>query len=403
MMDLKGLGDLASILDAPPANNGLPTMFKLDCIHEDKNVRGKDNKGFSQESIAELAESFEQDGMISPISLRSYPDRPGHFIINHGHRRYHTAIYKRWDEVPGFLDEKFSDFAQVVENVQREDLSAREIADFIGGKINQGMSQTAIAKRLGKSKAWVSQYASMLNLPLSVAAAVATGHVSDVTLANELAVAHRENPQAVEALLQAPEQKPTRAQVKAIRRPPEHNVNASGTRTDEAREPTLEMSTGHPIIDQATTHLILKKSSDEHSPSDHGAKLRPSDPAITALASAEFQRRREQREQEQKANADPALRQAGLAALTRLIDIARRDTGQSKRVADFLLAWWNASQCGGFDLTDIWSVDAEIFDDMFAVIAFIRRTRSYPDALSTPIHEAFKDLVNSWHPQLVQS
>jgi len=40
------------------------------------------------------------------------------------------------------------------------------------------------------------------------------------------------------------------------------------------------------------------------------------------------------------------------AALDRLIQIAKGGTGQSRKVANFLLAWWNAEACGGFDLTD---------------------------------------------------
>ena len=41
------------------------------------------------------------------------------------------------------------------------------------------------------------------------------------------------------------------------------------------------------------------------------------------------------------------------AALERLIKIAQGDTGQTHRVADFLLAWWNAGDCGSFDLTNL--------------------------------------------------
>jgi hypothetical protein len=48
------------------------------------------------------------------------------------------------------------------------------------------------------------------------------------------------------------------------------------------------------------------------------------------------------------------------AAIERLIQIAQSDTGQSRRVANFLLAWWNAEECGGFDLTDLWNVDSAI-------------------------------------------
>jgi len=48
------------------------------------------------------------------------------------------------------------------------------------------------------------------------------------------------------------------------------------------------------------------------------------------------------------------------AALERLLAIALQGTGQSRRVADFLLAWWNARQCGGFDLTTMWGCDSAI-------------------------------------------
>jgi hypothetical protein len=49
-------------------------------------------------------------------------------------------------------------------------------------------------------------------------------------------------------------------------------------------------------------------------------------------------------------------------------------------VADFLLAWHNAAENGGWDPTDLWNVDAAIADDMLAVVRFIRESHSYPDA-----------------------
>lgn len=117
----------------------------------------------------------------------------------------------------------------------------------------------------------------------------------------------------------------------------------------------------------------------------------------------EFQRRRDRLERDTRERADPSLRKEGMDALYRLIAIAQHDTDQSKRVADFLLAWWNAANCGGFDLTDIWSVDSEIADDMMLAISFIRRTRAYPDVVTPQIHEAFKGLVRLWRPHLGQS
>jgi len=92
------------------------------------------------------------------------------------------------------------------------------------------------------------------------------------------------------------------------------------------------------------------------------------------------------------------VRPEEVAALSRLIHIAQGDTGQSRRVADFLLAWWNAGSCGGFDLTTLWGLDSDIAGDMVTVFALIARVSSYPDGLS---YEAdFKAIVRAWRPEL---
>lgn len=98
--------------------------------------------------------------------------------------------------------------------------------------------------------------------------------------------------------------------------------------------------------------------------------------------------------------AEPArnMTDAEQAALERLIRIAKADTGQSRRVADFLLAWWNAGSCGSFDLTALWALDDAITADMATVFAFIARVSKYPDSLG---YEAdFKAIVRAWRPDL---
>ncbi|RRI01738.1 hypothetical protein EH240_13900 [Mesorhizobium tamadayense] len=89
------------------------------------------------------------------------------------------------------------------------------------------------------------------------------------------------------------------------------------------------------------------------------------------------------------------------AALFRLIDIARSDTGQSRRVADFLLAWWNAGSCGSFDLTSLWALDRAIVEDMAKVFQAIGRVHSYPDQLG--YGERFEAIVRAWRPELVET
>ena len=85
-------------------------------------------------------------------------------------------------------------------------------------------------------------------------------------------------------------------------------------------------------------------------------------------------------------------------SLERLIAIAQSDTGQARRVADFLLAWWNAGECGGFDLTNLWGVDASIADDMVIVFSYVARANAYPDTLG--FNAEFQSIVRGWRPEL---
>jgi hypothetical protein len=85
-------------------------------------------------------------------------------------------------------------------------------------------------------------------------------------------------------------------------------------------------------------------------------------------------------------------------ALTRLLEIAARDTGQSRRVADFLLAWWNSGSCGSYDITTAWGLDDAVVEDVITVFALASRSHSYPDALG--YEELFKHVVHAWRPEL---
>ncbi len=84
------------------------------------------------------------------------------------------------------------------------------------------------------------------------------------------------------------------------------------------------------------------------------------------------------------------------AALERLITVARSDTGQSRKVANFLLAWWNAEACGGFDLTEVWGVDPSIAADMLTVFALLAGCHRYPDSMG--YGQQFEAIVRAWRP-----
>lgn len=85
------------------------------------------------------------------------------------------------------------------------------------------------------------------------------------------------------------------------------------------------------------------------------------------------------------------------AALTRLIPIAMSDTGQSKRVADFLMAWWNGPDLGHFQIADIFGLDVAIANDITTVIGFLGqndRGAVYIDSLG--FAEEMQDIIALW-------
>ena len=58
-----------------------------------------------------------------------------------------------------------------------------------------------------------------------------------------------------------------------------------------------------------------------------------------------------------------------------------RDTGQSARAADFLLAWHNAEENGGWNPVDLWNVDQTLADDMLSVLRLLNVEHKYPGDL----------------------
>ena len=83
-------------------------------------------------------------------------------------------------------------------------------------------------------------------------------------------------------------------------------------------------------------------------------------------------------------------------ATDRLIRVAEGDTHQSKRVADFLLAWWNGDDLGHFPIQHLWNVDRAISADMLTVMSYLtaQPCAVYADALGE--RHRIEALVDQW-------
>lgn len=186
-------GSLSSLNETSPESSKLE--LSLSSIVEDHE---QPRTFFNEDSLNELAESIKERGVKSPISVRPHPTELGKYIINHGARRYRASLIAGKTTIPAFIDTNYDLYDQAAENIQRDNLTAREIAMLIERALKKGLSKSDIAKKLGKSNSYVSQYAGLNNLAEPVAALLNQGTCEDVTLLANLNTQYKKTPEAVE-------------------------------------------------------------------------------------------------------------------------------------------------------------------------------------------------------------
>ena len=124
---------------------------------------------FDEEQLQALADSIRQNGILQPILVRRHPQTPNAFEIVAGERRWRGAQIARLHEVPVMIRELGDREAlqlAIVENVQRQDLSALEEADGYRRLLEEfGNTQEDLAKHVGKSRSHIANSLRLLNLP----------------------------------------------------------------------------------------------------------------------------------------------------------------------------------------------------------------------------------------------
>jgi ParB family chromosome partitioning protein len=166
------------------------TEIDITLISEDIN---QPRKEFNKETLRELTETVKLRGVKSPISVRPNPDKPGTYIINHGARRYRASIDAGLRNIPAFIDTDYSEADQVIENLQRDNLTSREIADFIGRQLAGGKTKSEIARLIGKTNPYITMHATLLDLPDPLGAVYRTGRCTDVTALYDLTRLYKAN------------------------------------------------------------------------------------------------------------------------------------------------------------------------------------------------------------------
>ena len=125
---------------------------------------------FDEEALQELADSIREHGVISPITLRDNGD--GTYMIIAGERRFRASKIAGLERIPAYIrtakDEQVMEWA-LIENIQREDLDAIEIALAYQRLMDDyNLTQERMSERVGKKRATVANYLRLLKLPAEI-------------------------------------------------------------------------------------------------------------------------------------------------------------------------------------------------------------------------------------------
>ncbi len=173
----RGLGAL--ITDADQMRDTAPVSNEI-AITEIEANPFQPRIHFDEEALQELAASIKELGIIQPITLRKTAG--GKYQIIAGERRFRAAKLAGLDKVPAFVreagDEAMLEMA-LVENIQREDLDAIEVALSYQRLIDEcQLTQETLSERVGKKRSTVSNYLRLLRLPAVIQKAIREQEIS---------------------------------------------------------------------------------------------------------------------------------------------------------------------------------------------------------------------------------
>ena len=178
-------------------------------------IRGKQNPGFTQESLMELGDDIKQNGQAEPAILRPHPNSESGFkyLMVAGERRQRSCALKGLllEAVVRDLTDAQAKRIQRAENVQRENLTQLEVALALKGDKEELGTLQAVADEWKKSVSWVAErlaYLDAVEQPGASRTAVQNGVTADISVVNDLARLERLDQAAAVELVQRAEEDP---------------------------------------------------------------------------------------------------------------------------------------------------------------------------------------------------
>lgn len=175
----KGLGALLGQYLEPEAEEAEIRRVRLSAIVPNPL---QPRRSFSDQELDELSASIRENGLLQPLVVRPAPGATDRFELVAGERRMRAVNRLGWEDVPVLVRDASDETLLVlalVENLQREALNPIEEAEGYRSLVDRfGMSQTDIARAMGKDRSTVANLLRLLNLPPSVRKLVETGELT---------------------------------------------------------------------------------------------------------------------------------------------------------------------------------------------------------------------------------
>lgn len=160
---------------------------------------------FDETELDELAASIRRYGLLQPIVVREKEGEPGHYIIVTGERRWRASQRLEGPNIRALLLPALPHvdlgYIQMIENLQRSNLTVEEVSTFISRMIADGATQQEVADRLGLRRDRVAMFAQWNRFPDCVRTAVQEGRIAAIRTACELRTLYEKHPEEVEAFL----------------------------------------------------------------------------------------------------------------------------------------------------------------------------------------------------------
>ena len=135
---------------------------------------------FDEDALGELADSIKVLGVIQPITVKR--EKGGRYTIISGERRWRASQLAELQSVPAYVrdvDDQLLHEMALVENIQRQDLNALEVALSLQRLMDEcGLTQDSLGERVGKKRSTIANYMRLLKLPLEVQTAVREEYIS---------------------------------------------------------------------------------------------------------------------------------------------------------------------------------------------------------------------------------